>query len=475
MTVSFKAPLQSSVTNTAYISKIADDIKTGKFTLANGAEGTTINSVQKYLNEISANQGYTEGDLNSRVYSSNNYISDDDSQKLCIEKLDNQVGLNDTSISGHISDATDAHQASAIGYDDSVSGNGQTTAQGAIDDNESRVQAVEDGRGSANGYASLDGSGKVPTSELPDSVLGALIYQGTWDANTNSPSLSSGVGTEGHYYIVSVAGSTNLDGITDWEIGDWVVYNGAAWEKIDNSDKVSSVNGQTGVVVLDKTDIGLTNVTDDAQLKRSGNDWGFTNKALPVELDRVLIEDSEDSFNKKTVLLSNLLGGGGGGGSFVFELNGDNSPLENIYNGISTLDFYQADDNEVFALLTVPESYSDGDQILLKGLKYFSSASSGNVFFKTETQLLKTSQDMALLPLTGHSSVNSEQTLTTANALTATGDLDLCDGSGLISGQSVTAGDTLLVKLYRDNTNETSSATEDARLLKFSASVKFDA
>jgi hypothetical protein len=65
---------------------------------------------------------------------------------------------------------------------------------------------------------------------------GGLSFQGTWDANLNNPHLSSGVGTQGHYYIVSVAGNTNLDGITLWEVGDFAIFNGTAWQKIDNAD-----------------------------------------------------------------------------------------------------------------------------------------------------------------------------------------------------------------------------------------------
>ena len=95
MTVAFKAPLQSVVTNTAYVSKIADDIKTGKFTLANPAEGATIVSVQKVLNEVLSNQGYTEGDVNAKNYTSNNYVTDGMAQKTAIETLDNQVFLNE--------------------------------------------------------------------------------------------------------------------------------------------------------------------------------------------------------------------------------------------------------------------------------------------------------------------------------------------------------------------------------------------
>ena len=46
-------------------------------------------------------------------------------------------------------------------------------------------------------------------------AIGALNYKGTWDALNNVPALASGVGTKGDYYVVSTAGSTHLDGITD--------------------------------------------------------------------------------------------------------------------------------------------------------------------------------------------------------------------------------------------------------------------
>jgi hypothetical protein len=115
--------------------------------------------------------------------------------------------------------------------------------------------AAEKDVGVANGVASLDSGGKVPVSELPAAVLGALSYQGTWNASTNTPTLASGVGVKGYYYVVSVAGSTNLDGVTDWLVGDWAVYNGTAWQKVDNTDQVTSVNGQTGTVVLTTTNV----------------------------------------------------------------------------------------------------------------------------------------------------------------------------------------------------------------------------
>ena len=86
-------------------------------------------------------------------------------------------------------------------------------------------------------------------------LIGGSIYQGTWNASTNTPALASGVGTKGYYYIVSVAGTTNLDGITDWNVGDWAIYDGTAWQQVDNTDAVVSVNGFTGAVSLTTSNI----------------------------------------------------------------------------------------------------------------------------------------------------------------------------------------------------------------------------
>jgi hypothetical protein len=94
-------------------------------------------------------------------------------------------------------------------------------------------------------------------------ITGTLVYQGSWNAATNTPTLTSSVGTNGYYYVVGTSGSTNLNGITDWVVGDWAIFNGSVWQKIDNTDLVSSVNGQTGVVVLDAADVGALAITNN--------------------------------------------------------------------------------------------------------------------------------------------------------------------------------------------------------------------
>jgi hypothetical protein len=103
-----------------------------------------------------------------------------------------------------------------------------------------------------------------------------LVYKGTWNATTNTPTLASSTGVTGEFYIVSVAGNTNLNGITDWQIGDWAIFVevGATdtWQKIDNSQSITGSGATnkitkwtaptvlgTGLIEDDGTDVTIGN------------------------------------------------------------------------------------------------------------------------------------------------------------------------------------------------------------------------
>ncbi|MCG5241862.1 discoidin domain-containing protein [Azospirillum doebereinerae] len=110
--------------------------------------------------------------------------------------------------------------------------------------------------GQPGGICELDGDGKVPTSRLPAAILGALNYQGTWNAATNTPAIPAAAsGNKGRYYVVSVAGTTVINGEADWQVGDWIVSSGASWGKVDNTDRVRSVAGRVGDVALTVADL----------------------------------------------------------------------------------------------------------------------------------------------------------------------------------------------------------------------------
>ena len=77
------------------------------------------------------------------------------------------------------------------------------------------------------------------------SIVSGLLYKGTWNANTNTPTLASGVGTTGDLYIVSVAGTTTLDGISSWSVGDFLFFNGTIWQQIAATNLTNIIDGTT--------------------------------------------------------------------------------------------------------------------------------------------------------------------------------------------------------------------------------------
>lgn len=169
-----------------------------------------------------------------------------------------------------------------LAYDNTSSGLTADDVQAAIDEVEGRVDATEivanaaipsSEKGAANGVAELDAGGKVPASQLPNSIMD---YLGTWAASTNTPALSNGTGSAGDVYIASDAGTVDFGaGNITFAAGDWAVYSGSVWQKSINSNAVANVNGFTGAVSLDTDDIseGVTNLyfTDERAQDAVGN------------------------------------------------------------------------------------------------------------------------------------------------------------------------------------------------------------
>ncbi len=164
-------------------------------------------------------------------------------------------------------------------------------------------------KGAVNGYAPLDASQKVPLSNIPDSLIGSVNYHGTWDASGGAtPTVSGGV-NKGDYFVISVAGTISS---IAYFIGDWIIYNGATWDRIDNSDRVSSVNGQQGAVVLttanvadsndkrymleaERTKLGNQSGTNTGdQTSVSGNAGTATKLAAPKKINGVDFDGSAD-------------------------------------------------------------------------------------------------------------------------------------------------------------------------------------
>lgn len=168
------------------------------------------------------------------------------------------------------------------------------------------VDAVQAGRGVvdypgiypiANNYvlANISGSTALPYPvALADlaAAMGAPTYQGTWNASTNTPTIVSSVGTNGQYYVVSVAGTTSINGISDWSVGDWIIFNGTAgvWQKIEGGATTLTVGstilsgGTTGRILYDNagvlgefaTSISGSNITFPGTITTASNGASIT-------------------------------------------------------------------------------------------------------------------------------------------------------------------------------------------------------
>jgi hypothetical protein len=126
------------------------------------------------------------------------------------------------------------------------------------------------------GDLSVDG-----TLSVGGNVLSGLDFEGAWDATSGAPSATP---STGQFWIVSVAGTTNLSGITNWGIGDWALYDGSAWQRIEGgadgnfkqltSSSTTVLNGTTipaSKTLVVTTDIGSTVEAYDATILKSAD------------------------------------------------------------------------------------------------------------------------------------------------------------------------------------------------------------
>lgn len=171
-----------------------------------------------------------------------------------------------------------------------------------------------------------------------EAIPDAMEYKGNWAASTNTPTLADGVGNNGDVYFVTDAGSVNFgSGAISFNQGDRVVYSGAdaKWQKWDTTDQVSSVNSQTGAVILDADDIDDSATTNKFATAAQLAKVDFISITQAVDLDAVestansalqaVSDDTAPSLGGNLTLGANVL---------IHDANG-------VKKGSSATDFYE--------------------------------------------------------------------------------------------------------------------------------------
>jgi len=138
-------------------------------------------------------------------------------------------------------------------------------------------------KGATSGVATLDAGGKLTAAQIPDSLSGAVVFKGVWNANTNTPTLSDSlpVGLQpGWEYIVEVGGTRDIgDGSKVFVAGDFVIYDGTHWKQVPSGNLFTSLTGgggitvsqSTGAITLGSTATPLSNVSTIVSRDSSGN------------------------------------------------------------------------------------------------------------------------------------------------------------------------------------------------------------
>jgi hypothetical protein len=75
----------------------------------------------------------------------------------------------------------------------------------------------------------------VPPAALTGEVTDVVSYQGTWNASTNTPSVTTTTIATGSVFKVATAGTTQLGSVLSWAVNEFAVYTGSTWLKGESS------------------------------------------------------------------------------------------------------------------------------------------------------------------------------------------------------------------------------------------------
>ena len=244
--------------------------------------------------------------------------------------------------------------------------------------------------------------------------------------------------------------------------------NTASPTKLAYFSCASITAGQTRVVTIPDTNLTLvgtsitqtlTNKLLDGGTASASNLWKLPGDTLAnlTGLARVEKAIYYDETNNRLLYddgaTLNAVGGGGAGGGIQLIWRNDGAVLESTRYNQLAYDFEAGTAQRVYTSFKVPSGYTTGKQITLK-LKIASPTGSGNGLIKALATLIQYGVHDLASTAKQRTTTNSTQAIAAANTEYEIV-LDISDGSAQIGGTAMSAGDTVLIEVYRDTDTNT--------------------
>lgn len=215
-------------------------------------------------------------------------------------------------------------------------------------------------------------------------------------------------------------------------------------------------------LVIKKTDSTAGTVT----ITRASTDTidGATSVTLESQYEGVfLFAEDSTAPDKWTMVKFGAASAGGGGGSSLKWIASTNAPTEIVENNLVVQEFDPDTQQEIYAMIKVPQTYTAGRPIKL-WFDFYSGGNSGTVLFKTTSTLIRKATDAVTSTANQYTPAGSAVTLSagTVDEPQEVG-VEITTSGGLIN-VAVSPGDRIFIKLFRDVANDTATATAKALL-----------
>jgi len=241
-------------------------------------------------------------------------------------------------------------------------------------------------------------------------------------------------------------------------VGDIIYYDtsGGSWEKaISTADATRGTYFVTTVPTVDDftanqsgevtwTSHGLT--PGDVHYT-SASSAGDTTTTAPAQYTQRCFLVKDANTVQLQFLYPDGASGGGGGGSIIWSAPDGKAPIYEEEFSSNVWKFLDNGSQELWSVIKVPSTYG-GAQIKLY-IEAYSENTSNTWKLETTTYLVRNGTDAANSTTNSHASTNSNITNATTAYKSENIELDLTDSSGQINSVSVSAGDTLRIKLTR--------------------------